>query len=511
MQTLSLPTNGELLNADQKINALEANKRLDQAAAKGHMTKEGEGWFKVACDPFCDVEQRVSGYPDGSNRQSIIQKLRKTVTVSAPSGVAGNWDLFVQNWPALISRAGYGVRATSDFGAPDTYVLTNCFLGDPTISGVRPCAQVGGLTWTSCAAGLNYWEQTSTVNTGHGTLDCSELITEALLTGASNPLLPIRCIAQGFEVQNLTAQLYKSGNLTAFRVPQPDIDEGWFFGKIENSEDPPVEFSGKFLPTLPNNSADAFKIPGSSQWPAAEGCYISNRLQSEENAPQVLTPVQLVVPFNRDPDLDSAPFFVVQNQHQVSLAGSPEVADIAILPNVLTPFDHTGVYLTGLTNQSVIQINVVWYLESFPNVSDTKLLVMSQISPPYDPVAIELYSHTVDRLPNAVPFGQNPLGEWFANVVDTLTDILPKALPIAGAAVSSIFPELAPVIVPMAAAAGVGVKRLVKKRRSQSVRNLPTIALPSSVPQPKTNVKAIKRKIKRDMARLKGKTVVERK
>jgi hypothetical protein len=94
-------------------------------------------------------------------------------------------------------------------------------------------------------------------------------------------------------------------------------------------------------------------------------------------------------------------------------------------PNVLTsgvyyaPFNTSGIYASGLSPQSTLQVNVKILLEVAPDPTST-LATLAQPSPPCDYEAVRLASNAFSALPVGVPFDENPNGEWFRSVLGTL-------------------------------------------------------------------------------------------
>jgi hypothetical protein len=146
----------------------------------------------------------------------------------------------------------------------------------------------------------------------------------------------------------------------------------------------------------------------------------------------------------------------------------------------LLPFDVNGSIFTGLSNETTLQVTVKYYVERIPTVSDPDLLVLSRPSPQYDPMAVEIYSRAMSELPVAVAVGENPLGEWFNDVLDTVSEFAP--------ALGSVFG-------PMGAAAGstlaAGARTWRNQRQGQVQTQSPsqvrvTPNRPRRPPRPRT-------------------------
>jgi hypothetical protein len=87
----------------------------------------------------------------------------------------------------------------------------------------------------------------------------------------------------------------------------------------------------------------------------------------------------------------------------------------------VSEFNMIGAYYTGLSLQTTLQVRSIYYIERFPTPLDNNLVVLATPSPPFDPCALELYARTMGSLPVGVPSGENPLGEWFKDVVSKVS------------------------------------------------------------------------------------------
>ena len=93
------------------------------------------------------------------------------------------------------------------------------------------------------------------------------------------------------------------------------------------------------------------------------------------------------------------------------------------------PIHQAGVILEGLHPTASITVNWCVIVESFPSVN-TPLTVLATPSARFDPMALEIYSRALNRMPVAVPVRENGLGQWFS---DLISEIEPFVTPIAAA------------------------------------------------------------------------------
>jgi len=91
-------------------------------------------------------------------------------------------------------------------------------------------------------------------------------------------------------------------------------------------------------------------------------------------------------------------------------------------------FNHAGAYFTGLSYETTLQLNVIYYIERFPSQQDSDLVVLARHSCRQDCVALDLYSEIVREMPVGVPQRMNGLGEWFADAVSSAADYISPVL-----------------------------------------------------------------------------------
>jgi len=218
-----------------------------------------------------------------------------------------------------------------------------------------------------------------------------------------------RVVGMAFEVINTTADLYKQGLVTAYRMPQ------------QNQLGASVSANSTFLmPTRycalpPVTVEEALVLPASRQWPAGRGAYmvctqtgLDNPIQSYDTNAIIYLP--------RSTQIRNASLDVVGTQAVIDVSGEN-------LPiRYYCPYNTSGVYLTGLSPQTTLQINFKLLIENAPGPEDI-LATLAHPSTDYDPDALRLYAETINKLPVGCPFDENPDGEWFSEVLGTLGEM----------------------------------------------------------------------------------------
>jgi hypothetical protein len=255
-----------------------------------------------------------------------------------------------------------------------------------------------------------------------------------------------RLIGVGFEVHDVTASISRQGTCTAYCQSEPRMNGCSFSLRRDDLPANTWDQSNVSLTTLhlpPTTVNDAMLYPGSRQWKAEEGCYLVGRFHSNENPP--------VFPTN------TCPFWVPADNEEISgtdlsngwypqqvNTGNTTVGTTTFVKRYfpstkIYPFHNFGCILSGLNPVSTFTVNVNYYYESFPNISDRDILVLATPSAEYDPMALNILSHTLSRMPVAVKVKENFLGGWFDGIVKEILpyakavgDIATVAAPIVG-------------------------------------------------------------------------------
>jgi len=142
-------------------------------------------------------------------------------------------------------------------------------------------------------------------------------------------------------------------------------------------------------------------------------------------------------------------------------------------------------------------VNVRWLIERMPGPTETDLVVLATPSAPFDPLALELYSRCIRDMPPGVPLSENPLGEWFANVLGKVSELAP----VIGDAVGAFVPgaSLIGKAVGAAARIGSGVASDLSQRptpgsSSQMVPTQPTTATRKQKKKPQTRAQKLRQR-----------------
>lgn len=442
---------------------------MDTLVGDKVLTPEGKNWLIEALDPFHDTAIQLAGFPDTNRSASIIQCVKYSQNIKAASSITADtpWDCQIVMWPLPHQHSpgnDQGVNCTSNggnFGPGVVRLRDNS--GD-----IKPFP-IGGVTAYQVDAG---GEMFGAAETSANTTSLTISVEDNYLAGCG------RIVGMGFEVVNTTAPLYRSGQALPYRMPVPSPDDQVTLLAIRAAEtleakekrkkaDPdPMVATTEAMGWMscwqtsmpPRNLGEATKLSGSKPWKAEDGCYVPAVMNTTLNPAKTQKPVLAIAWAN---DLggasDSAVPYAQEGRstgvHEISSAvivgprDGPGTGDIKFHfpdPTFVAPFNIAGVYLTGLDHNTTLQVNAIYFIERFPTPYEDDLVVLASPSPGFDPAALEIYQRALKQLPVGVMQGENPLGEWFRGVLDSVAKVaspLGKAmsiLPVVGPAAGMI-------------------------------------------------------------------------
>lgn len=428
---------------------------LDKMGAKLGLTDPGKEWLIAAVDPYHDTPVNCCGYPDVNEAASVLQVVKLSTTLSAPSGVTTNWDCHIHQFPWMDGAAGLGGNFATTTSGNQITGYGSFLLGSSTTTPTNinnSSTSWFGLAVDSVASGLNTFQYQDL-----GSHDVPFRNTLApYLVGE------YRVVGMGFEVVNTTAELNLQGLCTVYRQPCNSIDSAKSAlvtsGSIVGGGGATQTLSFGYLDLLQTNTppatpGEALLLDNSRQWKAKEGCYVVSTLNSSE-LPAGINNTSPVMHLSSLDAQTGAGWVLVQPRTQVpslfsgvSFVAGSTTFTIDTYPTgscQMQPFNHSGAIFSGLSNSTTLQLNAIYYIERFPSQQDSSLVVLAKQSCHADRVAIDLYSEIIKEMPVGVPQRMNGMGEWFADAVSSAADF--------------ISPVLSAIPVPMIQSIGSGVK-----------------------------------------------------
>lgn len=431
----------EMLAARNKLNRIK--NRLNGLVRNRKLSASGADWLVAALDPFHDEEISCDGYPDMTSAKTVVQVVTQSVSCSNPT--VGLWDCHMffaplsPNWDS--GDVGLSIDPNAFYQtdmATDGLILQSKLTHVPIYSGYNAVCIGAGLDWTT-ATSVYHTNPEISIPTAYG-------------AGK------MRLVAAGFEVANTTAQINKQGSVVVYRAPS--IRQ---YGNVVDAGVPFMEFID--WGTMPPTSvSDATLFPNSKTWEASKGVYAiatMNTMQNDFVAPlpgwagltKTFTPAEL-----GDPTSTTIAYTPAW------LGTSGGLVYVATPCARVLEYDVHGCIFFGLSAETTLQLTTKYFFERVPDNTDRNLVVLAHMSPQFDPVAMEIYSRALAKLPVGVPVRMNPLGEWFEEVMNVIGDVAPT--------IGSVIP------LPMASQIGSGVGSMAKAvaRANRTARDAKELA-----------------------------------
>lgn len=431
---------------------------LDQLVAEGALRSQSHEWLLAALDPYHDFQISPAGLPDICGTNTVTMCVKQSMTISKPSHLGDvQWDAHIFNLPQLTSSHNaifkYGEsNGQLSYDAPGEYQSGRFSLGL-----VNAVTMGNGV---DCFPGPNVSPNNWT--TTHAVQHLAPELPEGT----------IRVIGCGFEVTNVTAPVYASGSVRAYRTTgSAHMTTAWAdtYKNIDvlaqpggvlttmTYEDPradgiasipgsitdinsfgaPHEWMVEKVLAPPNNLTAATLVPDSVQWHAKFGGYsvvtltdMQPELEPHVNHGRIYTSDYAGATGSGD--------FAITT---VASAADPARFRVSA-PSALFPgLNISGQYYTGLDPRTQLTVTTRTYIEVAPS-PDSPLMPIAKPSAPYDPLAFELYAKAIRQLPPCTPVSNNASGDFFKGVLGTLGSGIRAALhtvnPILGAGVDVI-------------------------------------------------------------------------
>lgn len=386
----------------------------------GSITPEGSDFLIAALDPMHDNQlKNLVGWPDVETTASVVRCVKQSLTIKKPDSISGNWDCHVIQYPWLVQQPFVACTRLNN-EVVQTSLET------------KPVFPMGGLSAYSVPAGNDL--NLSTVP------DHTLTLADNYGKGAS------RLLGVGIEVVNTTSDLHKQGQAYVWRQPNSRVESTGFNSALGRGDfNARVAFDGLPISCPPLNSQSAMLIPGTRQWRAEDGSYQVVPHVGQDNPPALVNYTQPVVhmePVDDTPRGASATA-LAPSSFNTSTVAVPvpfiQGTDVAFAPFNIYPIHQTGAIYAGLSAETSLTLTWNVFIETFPTVADPDILVLATPSAEYDPMALMMYSHALNTLPVGVPSDWNGFGDWFADVVSTVTDfITPGAMALGMPAIAGI-------------------------------------------------------------------------
>jgi len=346
-------------------------------------------------NPFPDYPVERVGWPDTKSGASVVLVDLWEQTVKQPPDLAAGdtWDCHVAMNPQCFSGLGYSCGINNDgsfteapsFGNNDAVVVCTGVTGQ-----ILPA-----ISWSTAQDAFMRFRY------NYGPLAEGQ---------------PFRVVAQGLEIVNTSAALYKGGSSFAYRYSTPK-------GRWSRAVTPAANFSQNFDVTglTPQQPSQIVNFPNTYVGDAKDGLYVIN------------TPVEI-----ENPVLTHCG----QGIYYAQTAGAKASSGVAVRAGGHNGMCNAGGFLTGLAQGSSLLVKHRVYLEIFPGIFNTAgnpevaFSRLTNLSTPYSPMIMEVLSQVLREMPAGCPYTENPLGEWFASLLEKIEQFAP----VVGSAIGTVFP-----------------------------------------------------------------------
>lgn len=416
-------------------------------------------------DPFHDFEFENVGIPDESSYSHVVEEIKDSFQLSAPTGTTGQWSAHIFTSPESI------VQQLQVGSVPmHTYYANSVAFEDP-VSGEPAFAHTYAQTHSVLPLDYVVPVQLGLVNVHAWDHDNAVLMpsvgyqlpnTQEVLADEYSKYGKRRLVGLAFEVHDTSASITRQGTLTVYRMPQTHIrgefmagdyttmaDSSYrgIYGKGDEPEhsnligpNPSHRIFNEYgLP--PTSLKEAMTLKGTRQWEARKGAYVvatqdiqRNKLQFTSRTPVVFLggdkPVE-----DYSPEMMQAP--PIGSLFSPTFNCADNLADVSPIQEIMgpssfpVPFHTSGVILTGLNPASTFNVTVRCIWEFAPVVDDYQvgnLVFLTRPPNVCDYEALKLYQSIASTLPPGVPVDMNAKGDFW----DMILSGAQKALPTLG-------------------------------------------------------------------------------
>lgn len=395
-----------LIKMSSKIAA--GQRQVDALVSSGTISPQDVGYLIYSVDPFHDNVQRCHGMPDATMSDQVTVNAPYQINFGAPPGTTTPWAFSVVMYP-----------------------WTNDTTGAPTAIGYN---QVGN------------WLQTPASPFGSQTLQGVSVYRGA----DGNPLGPFRTATIGnvapiglglqgvhtkgrnrtlgmaFEIYDTSAVVNKQGTCTSWRQ-NTNIDAQSFINVTST-----VAFLGvgtvDVVPMMrpPETVDEANRLLGTVSWRGEDGTYVVAAQNVESHParlPDLAQPLIMNGDFQQGPVLLPSVQVISGGYNQVALGATLNSVNIPANRWNFQPYHQCGAFFTGLNPSSTYMLRVRYVQEREPSIDEGEITLLTERATGYNPIALEMRTRCMQKMPVACPVGQNGFGDYFWSFV---SDIIPS-------------------------------------------------------------------------------------
>jgi hypothetical protein len=363
-----------------------------------------------------------------------VRCYRSVETITVPSTVtSGNkWNCIISTYPFFGQVDLLKTQFSSGY-------IWNYRTADP--------ADVGNFNVVTVIRGPD--TATNIYAAGAGTMDYRDNI--AIGPDSISDYIPARIVAGGFEVHNVTPELYKGGSVTCTSI-------GTLSKTTQSINSDSSDYCVASYSKAPlSGQSTAAQDPYATSWDAAEGCYVPFRIALDDMDYQLANGNMRLLNSNTQglaSDFDAT----YSSTGHLLIATPTRSANIEL----------SSAYFTGLPYETVLKITTKVFVETAPVTTLSELALASKPAH-YDPAALELYRNVVCDAPVAVPVKMNAHGDFWRilkNIIGVAAPVLKVAIPGIGTAIGSAAEGI------VAVGNAVQEMKAAKREKTQPIKNL---------------------------------------
>lgn len=402
--------NSELVQTPSPAKVEKSRQIINNMVATGQLTPEGEAWLKLNTDPWHDNKTTgFRGVPAKKPNQVVTLSCVQEIAIAKPVALgAGNWSVRISTQP-FAQKVN-----TRQF-----QMSGNALYADPLSAGTERVQYPVQIDYALDNVPLSNVFSTTT----------GLEIPEEFVKG------PFQVAGMGLEVINTTAVLQQQGLCTCAVMNQADIPPFTVVARSASGATPVqgATYSAYQVKTPPQSLKEMLLLPGTTQWEAKEGAYSVVQLTGLDtppaNNPQypIFQGQELKNVYPATPAANQTTVNAVQTT-PYTFAGFTNATEIPVQWSQQVPMNSTIMIFSGLSDQTTLTARVRWLICRYPNDNEPEILVLAYNSAPWDPVALEIQSRLMNKLPPAVMFKLNPKGEWWKSMIAGIADIASSGL-----------------------------------------------------------------------------------
>lgn len=341
--------------------------------------------LSLITDPYHDYNLKAVGYPDGSTTISAVKRFSSRTTIRCPFALESGDTWYFHVFTTPLHKVNNVFQHSIIGNYMSLGQVTNLDLG-PVNIWYYHVRSGNVIAYTSSALGVVNTTDTATASSTQ------------------------RTVSLGFEIHNITAELFKQGSLTVYRAPYIDSSVDVFL-KTETM-DQAVPYHTNNIVNFPTSLAEAELLPNTRTWEAADGAYC----------------VSLPHPDNRFSNSVHSNFIIGASSVDTFYGMQPGQAIRAPVPTY-SALSCTGVMSSHFSDaQQAFTLDMRQVLEINPSPKDTVNMQYATSSADRDAKFLKLYKNMFNSIPPGTPVGNNASGDWFRSIIRIAKNVLPSVL-----------------------------------------------------------------------------------